>query len=262
LDEDFARLHPDARLSLVGASLFVLLAFACLAGGVLAEVGRGRRFTYGGFLVSGARLLGRNLRVLVIGAVLGLLLFWGVDLLDRWIVEHGVYEWDTGPLPVIGARGPWLSLELWLDALRWLWGFLFLVLVLAAKMAMARLAVLDRRSALLAWVAALGTVLRHPLRVVLLLGGWLVCWLGVSYLIGEITVYLIEGKRQVWLGLAMGQLAILWTQVVLVALLLAARGLALPEPYPAPVAEPVLNEGSASRGWRPPSTPEPEVRMP
>jgi len=222
LDSDFARLHPEAAVGLAGGMVFVLLASAFLAGGILTRVGTGKRFSYGVFLAEGGRLFLRNLRVLAIAVIVCAAVFWGIDNLDRWVREVWLYDADPGAT-LLGWHTPWFSLELGLEATRWLYGFLFVLILLLTKMAMARLAALDRRSALLAWLAAAGTVLRHPLRTLWMLVLWLALWMGVAYLIGEVTVYALEIRQQPWLGLLSGQVGILWTQLALIALLLAAR---------------------------------------
>jgi hypothetical protein len=240
LDSDFARLHPEAAIDLGGGVVFVLLASAFLAGGILSLVGTGRRFTYGRFLAESGRLFLRNLRVLAIAVIVSAALFWGIGVLDHYVREVWLYEADAGA--TLGdLHSPWASLQLGLEAMRWIYGFVFVLLLLLTKMAMARLAVLDRRSALLAWLAAAGTMLRHPLRALALPILWLAVWMGVAYLIGEVTVYALEVRHEPWLALLSGQAGILWTQLALIALLLAARTFAVRTVIaPAAIEEPVL----------------------
>ena len=227
LDVDFARHYPTARIDLTASGIAMFLAFALLAGGVLAAVGTREKFTYAGFLGHGGRLFLRNLRVLLIGVLVSAVVFWGVERLDHWIRQDLVYDLDTGPVSFL--QSPWTSLEFWLDALSWLWGFVFLCLLFVSKMAMARLAAHDQRSALLAWLRSLGSAVRHPLRISITVGLWLVLLMAGSHGFGELTVYLLEVRGELWLGLLAGQAGVLWTQILFLSFLLAARATAVPQ---------------------------------
>lgn len=228
LDADLARLAGATEVPLAGGAVLVMLFFAFLAGGILTGVGTGRRFTYTGFLADCARLFLRNLRVLVLGVAVSALLFWGVGHLDRLIRADWVYDWDTGPISLFGWKTRWLSLEMGLEALSWLWGLLFLGVVFVSKMAMARLAAHDRRSALMAWLRSAGTVLRHPLRFTCVIALWALLWVTVLYGVGWLTRFFLEEQRDLASGLLFGELGVLWTQVLLVAAFVAARQLAVP----------------------------------
>ncbi len=229
LDADFERLQADAAAPAWGGALFVALIAAWLGGGVLASVGRGR-LRYGEWLAGGARLLPRNLRALLLGALAAVLLTWGCERLAHLVREVWLYECDPGE-SLFGSR--LLSIEMALEALDYSFGLLFLGLAFAAKITMARLALLDRRSALLAWLWTCGFLLRHPLRSGGVAAAFAVLWLGLSHAFGEVTVRLLEVQRSVWLGLLCGQVGIATAQVLVVAALVAARELVaahLPSP--------------------------------
>ena len=236
LDADFARLHPEVTVALGGGSLVVLLVFVFLSGGILSNVGTGRPFTYSSFLADGGRLFFRNLRVLLIGAVVAMALSFGVHHLDRLIRHEWLYESSAGPLDVFIWETRWLSLELLLDLLSWLWGVLFLVVLFVSKMAMARLAAYDRRSATWAWLRAAGTAARHPVRTALVVIGWAVVGVVTATGVGWLTTHFLESQMDIAAGLAVGQVGVMWTQVMLVGFLVAARGVAVPK-LPAPPPE-------------------------
>lgn len=228
LDADFGRLHGPA-VPLTGGSVFVLLSFVFLAGGVLVAAGSGRKLRYSEFLAESARLFMRNLRVVLVGVLICMVLFWAVGWLDRLIRDEWVYGWDPGAVSLFGWRTRFLSLEFALEALSWFWGFLFLCVVFVSKMAMARLAALDRRCATRAWFDALRTAIRSPIRTGVFVALWALVWMGVTYLFGEVTVYLLEVRGHLGWGLLAGQVCILWTLVVVLAAFVAAQRLALLE---------------------------------
>lgn len=222
LDSDLVRNHPELRISLIGAGLFVLLAWVFLAGGVLSTVGRVDRFSFTIFLSDGARLFLRNLRVLCIGLIPVALLFWGTDALREWLAEGPLRDTDPGstflPLWLFDIR--WVHV---LESLLYFSGFVFMLVLFLSKVAMAHLAVGDRRSALLAWLVAIGRFLRHPLRASLL-----VFWLSMAFLllpslIGLTTAWALEVGQNLWLGLLLGQCGVISSQLVLLAFLLSAR---------------------------------------
>ncbi len=235
LDADFARQH--GTLPLLGATLFVLLASVFLAGGVLSIVGvRSTRGTLSEFLGESGRLFLRNLRVLGVGIMAALLLGWGIDAARYWLGElaYGVdpgspfvFDW----LPVRWAHLAWVGS---LAA-----GFAFLCLVFASKVAMARLALHNRRSAILAWGIAIGKSVRQPLRVALTVGLLTAAWTAGAHLLGGLTARFLEVEQNLWLGLLFGQLSMLWGAVILVATLLAARQFAISH---AAVADPEARE--------------------
>lgn len=221
LDADLARLTPAITLRLTGGLAFVLLAWTFLAGGVIATAATGLRVSWRQFLITCSVNLLRNLRVILLGLLLALLLGWGADataslLRERWA--------DADPGPFLSIPGlAWFGRPFVAEAVAWGFGFLFLLLLFLAKVALARLVLHDRSCALLAWLRSFGTLLRRPLRMPLTVAGFAFVWLLGSHLIGMGTAYLLEVRQQIWLGLACGQLGVLWSQVALVAFLLAAR---------------------------------------
>lgn len=219
LDADLGRLEPETGIRLHGALAFALLAWAILAGGVLATADA--RASWRDLLAACGAYALRSLRVLVIVILLALLLGWGCDWLDALVRERWA-DADPGPYLSVPWFG-WAELPVAVEAIAWGRGFLFLLLLFLGKVALARIVCFDRGSALLAFAAAIGTLLRHPLRLSLTVSGLALVWLLGSHLIGMGTVHLLEVRHELWLGLATGQAGVLWGQVVLVAFLLAAR---------------------------------------
>lgn len=230
LDWDFARGHPEVTVRAGGACLVIGALFAWLAGGILVVVGRRRPARLRDVLAEGGGLWLANLRVLAVTGLALLVAHGGLDMLSRWMREDWLYEVEPGSVPLPLAHD---GVLVGLEAFDWLRGFVFLVVVFVGKMALARLAVSGRRSAVLAWTAALGRALRRPVRTLVLVGLIAVAWLGVGHVLGEITVRVLEVKQRPWIGLAVGQLGIVWTQVVFVASLVAARAM-IEDPVPAP----------------------------
>ncbi|MHC5064515.1 MAG: hypothetical protein ACYTG5_11150 [Planctomycetota bacterium] len=222
LDEDFLRQHPGLGSTLLGGSLFMIIAWAFLSGAVLKTMRSDLIFGFTAFLVAGGKLFFRNLRVLVIGLVPAAALFWGTGAFQSWLMEGPLVDADPGAT----------ALPLWLFDIRWahvqegilyLEGLLFILLLFMSKVAMAHLAVDDKRSALLAWGLALGKILRHPLRASLLVLLLTLVFLAVPSLMGIGTAWALEVEQNLWLGLLFGQLAVIASQIVLLASLLSAR---------------------------------------
>lgn len=220
LDLDFARAHPEATVRAGGAVLFMILAWTFLGGGILATVGVGRRFRFSEMLAEGGRLFARNLRAVIGLLVLALLLFWGVDAFDGWLRTGLLRDSSNEPLSILGWSSPVLTPRMGLEVLQWGYGLLFLILLFASKLARARLCLYDRRSAILAWSRAVGTMVRRPVRtfmVVALLA--LVLW----------AVPAAIGLAMGWFGedllpmLVLGQAGVVWYQIVLIAFFLSAR---------------------------------------
>jgi hypothetical protein len=224
LDADFARRHPDTVLRLGGASAVVLASWALLGGGVLATVGLGRKLRFSELLSEGGAFLLRSLRVLGIGLVLAVLLAWGLGAVDRLLAERAWRDADPGVVTVFGwVPAHWCTRALALEALRWLWGLAFLVLLFTSKVALARLVVDGRRSAFLAWAHALGMVARRPWRPVLITGVLVAAWMLGSFVLGFATARLLERDRNLVAGLVLTQVQVLFAQGILIAFLLAAR---------------------------------------
>lgn len=238
LDVDLWRTRPELTLSLGGALLFALVAGAFLSGGVLATLGRPeRRFRFAQMLGEGGFLFWRNVRVLAIGLVLALAVGWGFGRLDAWLLEDALYDVEPGAIAV----RLWIADVRWihvLEGLAWFRGFVVLGLVFTSKVAMARLVEGPRRSAFLAWGSALGRVFRHPLRAALIVGLWTVIWFVALQIVGEVTVWLLEVRQDLWLGALVGQAGIVVGQWVLIGHLLSARRFLGVTAAPAPELEP------------------------
>lgn len=236
LDADFARVHADLQIHSAGAGLFMLLAWAFLSGGILCRVGGGRMQASAFFADCGHHLL-RNVRALVVGLVLLLLLNWGVDSLDSWLKGEVLADADPGAFAPLGSLRI-LTLESGLGALDWLYGFLFLALLFAGKLARASLCLQGRRSALLAWLRALLRMLLHPFRTLMVMLGIGAVWLGAAFLLG-VAMRWADAEGQTWVLLVLAQVLVVILQLVSIASLLAARELmgALPVWAGAPASE-------------------------
>lgn len=222
LDVDLWRNNPDLVPHVTGAAVFVLLGMVFFAGGILSCLGVGQRFRFTGFLSECARLFPRNLRVLLIGFVPAVLLFWGVGFADTWLREDLLRNWNPGGPNYDSPLARYLSLEVALDLLNWFWGLLFLLVVFASKVAMAHLAVENRSCALWAWVTAAKRVGTNPV-----LASLVILVVGLAYaplfFLGHVITRFLETEPNLWAGLGCGQGAIMWLQVVTVAFFLAAR---------------------------------------
>jgi hypothetical protein len=228
----------DGPPSLIGPSLFVLLAWAFLGGGILSTVGLRRRFVFDELLSEGGAHLLRSLRVLVLGLVPALVVAAvGRELLGRFegaLLDRPQTSIAPGWPLVEGVTPTHL-----LDVARFVVGFAFVFVVFTAKVALARIVLDGRRSALLAWFAAVVLVVRHPLRTTVIVGLLTGAWLAGVHLFGALTVQQLEVGGDVATGLLFGQLGVLWAQSILVAFTIAARrfvGSTRPEPEPVVVA--------------------------
>lgn len=224
LDADLARRQPELAVRSAGAVLFVLLLWTFLGGGILCRSGTGRPHATADFLADCARTLPRNLRAVGVGLVLALLMGWAVDALDGWLREDLLADVDPGAA-MVGVRLRPLTVEAGLEALRWVWGFLFLLLVFASKVARAHLCVSGRRSAALAWATALSSMARHPLRSVLVVGTLSAVWAGVAFLLGPLLAWADDAGHTV-LFFGLGQVLVVLLQVELIAAFVAARAFA------------------------------------
>ncbi len=212
------------RVDLTASLLLALVLGVLFAGGILACVGTGDRRPFREFLAEGAHSFLANGRVVAVFAFLALLLGWGLDAADQWLRVTLLAQKEPGDvalgLPVFDLR--WLHVLAMWDFLR---GGLFVALVFTSKVAMAWLLANRRRSAVVAASAAMWCCLRQPLRFVILVGAWLVLWLGISFASGELTVRLLEVRGDVWLGALASQLGVAGSIVVWIGFTASARSL-------------------------------------
>ena len=245
LDGDFARQHPGLAVSVAGGGLFALVAFAFLAGGVLMSVRSGRPFSFTEFLANGGRMLFRNLRVLLFTCVAGLLIGLAQSAFDHYVVHDLLADTPTGPLALSSG---FLSVEFGLECIQWLFGLAFVWVVLISKLAMARLAIYQTSSAFNAWFAALGKTLRRPLRTGFLAVWIVLLWLAGTHVVGEVLVRQLESSGRtdgsLWVPFAIGQVGILWTQVIVIGSWIAARRL-LADNRKGGAGEPIVQVRSA-----------------
>lgn len=221
LDLDFARQHPELALQGGGAVLLVLLGWTFLGGGILATVGRRPGVGLSEFLAAGGRALWPGLRVLGIGLLLAVLLSWGIAGVEHWL-QVSLADVDPGAA-LTSSR--FTTVAFGLELLHWLYGLGFLLLLFAAKVARAHLGVAGRSSALRAWLRAAASMLRHPLRALLMVLSLAALWLLSGWLFGILVAY-GEASGRLWLMLLAAQLHVVVLQILLVANFLAARSLA------------------------------------
>lgn len=256
LDLDFARRRPDLALQGGGALLLVLLGWTCLGGGLLATAAERPRPSFVEFLAACGRTFWPSLRVLAVGLLLALLLAFGVASLDAWLRLDVLADADPGAgIAPFGLQWRIFTLAFGLELLRWCYGLCFLLLLFAAKVARAHLAAGRRRSAWLAFVAAAGNLLRHPLRSLLLLLQLLAAWIAAGWLLG-MAVDQAEAGGRLWWMLAASQLHVILLQILLATAFLMARagaGLDAVETAP-PVIELPAESGE---GEPPPDEPLP-----
>ncbi|HLQ37579.1 MAG TPA: hypothetical protein VK348_07250 [Planctomycetota bacterium] len=223
LDPDFARGHPAAVVRGSGALLLVLLGWAFLGGGILVADGTGGRIRTAEFFAACGRHLLANLRALGCGLVVCLLLCWGIGVLDGWLRNEVLADADPGMAwQPFGLQSRWLTVESGLVALRWGYGFLFLLLLFASKLARVYLCVGGRHSAVLAWLRALLRLLRHPLRAMLVVAVLSAVPLLLQFAVAELLAMAPVGDDLWWLLLG-SQLHVVVLQIVLIANFHAAR---------------------------------------
>ena len=218
LDGDLARLQQAVIPDLTGAMLLMLLAMTFFGGGILANVRTEQRFSYGEFITNSAHYLPRSLRALLLFAVPLFLVNWGINALLGWL--------RADVLRNVGAGGlsPWFNVELGLFALSVVLVVAFFYgLVFTYKVARAILVVDHRRSALFAWLSALGKTIRHPFRTFTIAALFVILYLGVAMGLGEATYYFLESQQNLLIGAAFEQLSAMWLAVVAVAQFVAAR---------------------------------------
>lgn len=222
LDSDLGR-EVFSRASLIGGTLLLLFAWILLGGGVLSTVGMREKFSFTDFLADGGRLFMRNLRVVLLGVPVLLVLFWGVDALQSRVTGQLLHDQDPGSISVFGLQTRVFSWEMLLWVMLLVLGFVFLLVVFCSKLAMARLALDNRYSAVAAWGSAIGVMIRHPVQSVLVVGLLCLVTLVGTFALGELTAYLWEGSANLPLGSVSALLTIAFSQVMLVAWFLAAR---------------------------------------
>ncbi|GAB4139481.1 MAG: hypothetical protein Fur0037_05780 [Planctomycetota bacterium] len=227
LDADFARTHPWLAVQGGGAVLLVLLGWTFLGGGVLATAGR--RVSMSAFLGECGKAFWPGVKVLAAGLVPALLLAFGVGRFDAWL-RAALAGSDPGSMVrPLGLQSRWFTLATALEILRWCYGYLFLCLLLTAKVARAHLLRPGSRSAVVAWLRAVWTVLRHPWRADLSVFSVLFLWIGSGFVFGWI-LEMAEGKGWLWMSISASQIHVAGLQILLIAHLLIAKRLAGIEP--------------------------------
>jgi hypothetical protein len=226
LDLDFVRLHPDLAIAGGGAVLLVLLGWTFLGGGILAAAAASERPRFGEFLASCARLLPRNLRAIFVGLLLALLLGWGVGFLDDWLRNKALADVDPGAMwTPFGLHWRCFTVEFGLVAMHWVYGYLFLLLLFASKIARAHLCEDTTGSAVLAWLRAIGRMLRHPLRAALVVALLTTAYLLLQLVLGAVLAIGSKGA-DLWWMVPISQVGVVCAQIVLVAFFLAAHDFA------------------------------------
>ncbi|MGE0144527.1 MAG: hypothetical protein AB7I19_13790 [Planctomycetota bacterium] len=220
----FAALRLDLVLPLILALLFGVL----VAGGVSGAVALpGTATRVREILATGARAFFANLRVMLVFVVLALLLGWGLDQVDHWLIEDRIGDRAVSD----DAFSLW-RLHVSFVQVLWLWdilrGFLFLLLVFASKVAIARISRGASRSAFAAAMHGLFCVVRHPWRVPVAVLLWTVVWLGGAFAFGELTVRVLEVHGNLLLGLALSQLGIAFAVIGWIGFVLSAREVGVP----------------------------------
>ncbi len=226
-DSDFVRGRPDLVLRLSGAMVLVWLGHVFIGGGVLSFTGRKDASIDIGFFAACGRLFGRNLRAVLWLIVPLVLLGWGYDVV-RHMLEERLFAGEDSGARVFSWGGQFTTVASLLELVKWVFGALVVILLFVSKMVRARMALHNSSSAFKAWWATGFSALRHPLRTLIIPGILTVLWIVGMHLCGMLVVRGLEGSGElgtsqlVW-GLALGQLGVLWTQVVLVAFFVAAR---------------------------------------
>lgn len=231
--------------------LVALLSNALIAAGLFEAIwttraGRDPRSPVQRFWAGAGRRFWVNLRVLVLAIVVGVALASGL-LAIADLVDAGAQE----------TQREWLAWVAWVvpaGALAFAWVVSGTVL----DFARARLAADDTRSAVRAWLAALGHVVRHAPSALVLWTGFAL--LGAALVITGLTLGSVIGTTS-WVGLAALVLAqqavvaaraavrVAWVGAVVAHA--GSRGLVAPRvlpPAPAPVAQamvPVTTDGTA-----------------
>jgi hypothetical protein len=220
----FAALRLDLVLPLILALLFGVL----VAGGVSGAVALpGTATRVREIFATGARHFFANLRVMLVFVVMALLLGWGLDRVDHWLIEEHIGDRAVSE----DAFALW-RLHVSYGQVLLLWdlarGFLFLLLVFASKVAIARISRGASRSAFAAAIRGLYCIVRHPWRVPVAVLLWTVVWLGGAFAFGELTVRALEVNSNLLLGLLLSQLGIVFAVIGWIGFVLSAREVGVP----------------------------------
>ena len=229
LDADLGRIAP---VRLVGAIAFAALAGAFLAGGILGAFPSGeplvsgdrrsRSFHFGQFVGECGYRTFVNVRVVLIGAGLALVLGFGVDVFERRVLDAGLGALDPSTVLLelgFGRIRPPHVVSAWQVAT----GLAFLALVGLAKLAMARLAVTGGHGAIGAWWSALVTALCRPLASVVSAALLALVWVAGGASFGAVSDWLVTRHGLVGVAFAVDQLGVLVGVWTFVAALLVAR---------------------------------------
>ncbi|MFO1054343.1 MAG: hypothetical protein U1F36_19155 [Planctomycetota bacterium] len=219
-----ADVFSHLQLDLAGPLVLAFVLGILFAGCILATVGTdGPRVALRDFLARGARAFLANFRVILLFTLGAVLLSWGLDALDARIRSSLETVSPGATLDLIGVHVRFVHLLLLWDLAR---GLLFLALLLTCKIAMATVTGGRRRSAFVAGLTAVATVLRHPYRVAVAVLTWALIWIGGSLAFGELTVRMLEVRADLVLGAVAGEAGVLFAIVGWVGFTLSARRIA------------------------------------
>lgn len=213
--EDLERNHPETRLLLGGSGLLAMFLWTFFAGGVLATVGlvSARRFGIADFLAASGRFFFRSLRCWFVFLVALLVWTWlSLDLakpeLESFLVDGGdensLFLFDLGVNVV------------------WFLGFASCWIL--RRLALARLVLLERRSALLAWLVSIGLLVRRPFRTVAGFTSLFVVW-GLGLAACALALDLCLDAELFPLALVLGIVPLFWFQLCLAGSFVLARRL-------------------------------------
>ncbi len=220
--EELVRLHPAADPSIAFTGIIALFLMMFFAGGAVrmgTEDPAGRKL--GAFLCSAGSNFFRSLRTFLVFLVL--LVLW-TYLIGR------VATWLPPAFSQGGNETALFRRELGLTVL-WILGFLPLLYL--RRLALARMVLADRRSALLAFFSSLWLLLRHPLALFLSCLG--LCLVGtVVFFVGAFLVDRLEGVEAAVLPIfVVGQIVFLTIHASLLSsFALAARVWELDQGHP------------------------------
>ncbi len=173
LFEDVERLHPELSLSVGGSALLAMLLWTFFAGGVVSIGDKEpSSSSLGGFLANCGKRFFVSFRTWVI-FVLHLLLW-------TWVVV------DFGRDALAPRFGDLANAEysMYVDlAVNLLWLLGFAVLLIVRRLALARIVVFDKKSAILSFYTSLLLLIRRPLRMLL-------AWMGFGLLVMAVVLAL------------------------------------------------------------------------
>ncbi len=237
--EELVRLHPSADPSIAFTGIIALFLMMFLAGGAVrmgTEDAAGRKLS--AFLCSAGANFFRSLRTFLVFLVLLVLWTYLIGRVATWLPPAFS---DGGNETALFRRELGLTL---------LWILGFLPLLYLRRLALARLVLADRRSAILAFGSSFWLLLRHPLALFLSCLG--LCLVGaVIFFAGAFLVDRLEAAEAAALPIfVLGQLVFLTIHASLLAsFALAARVWELDqgrpvEDQPAPPLQPALTPAS------------------